>query len=123
MNPVDLVLTPTGLRFMGRRYPCTIGSGGIRPDKCEGDGATPAGHHQIVAIYYRPDRMAKPSYWATPIRPGDLWSDAVDHPEYNQLVRAPYAHSHETLRRADPLYDLVFITDRNWPNAKHLLDM
>jgi L,D-peptidoglycan transpeptidase YkuD (ErfK/YbiS/YcfS/YnhG family) len=33
------------------------------------------------------------------------------------LVRAPYPHSHERLRRADPLYDLVILTDWNWPYA------
>jgi L,D-peptidoglycan transpeptidase YkuD (ErfK/YbiS/YcfS/YnhG family) len=34
------------------------------------------------------------------------------------MVRAPYAGSAETLRRADPLYDLVLITDWNWPRAQ-----
>ena len=117
MSPFDLVLSPTGVRFRGQKYPCTIGRGGIRSDKSEGDGATPTGHHHIVGMFYRPDRMACPSPWAVPIRPGDLWSDAPDQPEYNTHIRAPYAHSHETLRRADPLYDLIFVTDWNWPTA------
>jgi len=33
-------------------------------------------------------------------------------------VRAPYGGSHERLRRADPLYDLVIVTDWNWPEAE-----
>jgi len=49
--------------------------------------------------------------------PGDLWSDDVRATDYNSMVRAPYAGSHEVLRRADPLYDLVFLTDWNWPDA------
>ncbi|HBK15781.1 MAG TPA: hypothetical protein DDZ54_09220, partial [Erythrobacter sp.] len=53
MTPNDLVLTPTGLRFGGRRYPCTIGRGGISGAKREGDGATPAGIHRIVGMLYR----------------------------------------------------------------------
>jgi L,D-peptidoglycan transpeptidase YkuD (ErfK/YbiS/YcfS/YnhG family) len=114
----DLVLTPTGVRFLGRRYPCTIGRGGIRSDKREGDGGTPAGEHRIVGMFYRPDRMARPADWAVPIRPGDLWSDASDAPEYNQLVRVPYGASHEVMWRGDPLYDLVMITDWNWPDAQ-----
>lgn len=117
MTPNDLVLTPTGLRFGGRRYPCTIGRGGISGAKREGDGATPAGIHRIVGMLYRPDRMARPANWALPIRPGDLWSDDPDHEDYNLMVRAPYPHSHEVLRRADPLYDLVIVTDWNWPRA------
>jgi L,D-peptidoglycan transpeptidase YkuD (ErfK/YbiS/YcfS/YnhG family) len=117
MTALDLVLTPTGLRLGARRYPCTIGRGGVARDKREGDGATPAGTHRITGMLYRPDRMARPAAWAVPIRPGDLWSDDPGDAAYNLMVRAPYPHSHEVLRRADPLYDLVLITDWNRPHA------
>ena len=117
MSPDDLVLTPMGVRFQGRRYPCTIGRGGLSASKREGDGATPVGVHHVVGMFYRPDRMARPSDWAEPIRPGDLWSDDVQAEDYNHLVKAPYAASHEVMRRGDPLYDLVLITDWNWPVA------
>lgn len=117
MTPDDLVVTPRGVRFHGRLYPCSIGKGGIRQDKREGDGATPVGAHRIVGMLYRPDRIARPAPWARPIGPGDLWSDASSERDYNLQVRVPYAYSHEKLRRADPLYDLVLITDWNWPNA------
>lgn len=113
----DMVLTPKGLRFMGRTYPCSIGKGGISDRKREGDGATPRGVHRIVGMLYRPDRIDRPTDWARPIGPGDLWSDDPADPEYNMMVRAPYAPSHETLRRADPLYDLILLTDWNWPFA------
>lgn len=118
MTPDDLVLTPRGVRFQGRLYPCSIGKGGIRRDKREGDGATPVGTHRIVGMLYRPDRIARPAPWAFAIGPQDLWSDASGEQDYNLQVRAPYPHSHEKLRRADPLYDLVLITDWNWPNAQ-----
>ena len=113
----DLILTPTGLLYHGRRYPCTIGRGGLSAAKREGDGATPIGRHRIAMTLYRPDRIPAPAPWARPILPGDLWSDASDDASYNQWVRAPYAHSHEVLRRADPLYDLILVTNWNWPNA------
>jgi L,D-peptidoglycan transpeptidase YkuD (ErfK/YbiS/YcfS/YnhG family) len=113
----DLVLSPRGLRFEGRLYPCSIGRGGIVADKREGDGGTPVGIHSIVAFLYRPDRMTRPAHWAVPIRPGDLWSDDPHAPDYNHMTRAPYPHSHEILRRSDPLYDLVLVTDWNWPDA------
>ncbi|MDP2579899.1 L,D-transpeptidase family protein [Shimia thalassica] len=118
MSPFDLVLTPTGVRFWGRRFPCTIGRGGLSARKREGDGATPVGEHRIVGLLYRPDRLARPTPWAQPITKDDLWSDASDDDAYNQWVRAPYPHSHENLRRADPLYDLVLLTNWNWPNAR-----
>lgn len=112
-----MVLTPLGLRFQGITYPCVIGRGGCSHRKREGDGATPRGIHRLVGMLYRPDRIARPANWAVPIRPGDLWSDDAGHEDYNMMVRAPYAHSHETLRRADPLYDLILLTDWNWPYA------
>ena len=34
------------------------------------------------------------------------------------MVRAPYGFSHEQLRRADPMYDLVILTGWNWPRAE-----
>ncbi len=117
MRPTDLVLTPAGLRAFGRLYPCTVGKGGVTSHKREGDGATPRGVHRIVGMLYRPDRRTRPTNWALRIRPGDLWSDDGQAEDYNMMVRAPYPYSHERLRRADPLYDLVIVTDWNWPYA------
>lgn len=114
-SPADLVLTRRGVRFMRRMLPCTIGKGGLTGSKREGDGATPTGVHHIAGMLYRPDRISRPAPWAEPIGPGDLWSDDAADEHYNQHVRAPYGGSHEQLRRADPLYDLVLVTDWNWP--------
>lgn len=117
MTPDDLVLTPKGLRHRGVTYPCTLGSGGVTTAKREGDGATPAGIHRIVGLLYRQDRLARPTDWAVPLRPRDLWCDAPDHADYNLMVRAPFPASAERLCRADPLYDLILVTDWNWPHA------
>ncbi|WP_374371576.1 L,D-transpeptidase [Tabrizicola sp.] len=120
MTPADLVVTPMGLRFLGRRFPCSIGRAGIvaSDDKREGDGATPAGVHRLVGMLYRPDRMAQPAGWAEPIGPADLWSDDPRDRDYNHMVRAPHGFSHECLRRPDPMYDLILITGWNWPDAE-----
>ncbi|KPQ15314.1 MAG: L,D-transpeptidase catalytic domain [Rhodobacteraceae bacterium HLUCCO18] len=113
-----MVLTPQGLRFRGRLYPCSIGRSGVTADKREGDGATPAGVYRIIGCLYRPDRMAPPCDWAVPIGPGDLWSDDPRHEDYNLMVRAPYPASAERLWRGDRLYDLILLTDWNWPRAE-----
>lgn len=113
MTPGDLVLTPHGLRFLGRTFPCSIGRGGIARNKREGDRATPVGVHHITGLLYRPDRLSPPAPWALPIGPRDLWCDAPDHLNYNAHVRAPFPASHETLRRPDPLYDVILLTDWN----------
>jgi len=115
----DLVLTPTGLRFQGRLFPCTWGRGGIRRAKREGDGATPAGIHRIVACLIHPARVprrARPD-WAVATGPRDRWCDDPRHKDYNQLVRAPHPGTAERLQRPDPLYDLILTTDWNWPRA------
>lgn len=119
MKPADIVVTRWGARFMGCAFPCSVGRGGIVParTKREGDGATPDGEHRLVGMLYRPDRLNPPADWALPIGPADLWSDGVDDPDYNLMVRAPHGFSHERLCRADPLYDLILITDWNWPQA------
>lgn len=117
MRP-DLHVGRWGTRFQGRFFPSSIGRGGLTAQKREGDGATPLGTHSIVGVLYRPDRMAKPVDWAVPIRPGDLWSDDPSEQDYNLMVRAPYSHSHEALRRSDPLYDLILVTNWNWPHAR-----
>ncbi|WP_134679646.1 L,D-transpeptidase family protein [Paracoccus ravus] len=111
-------LTGMGLAVRGRTLPCSVGRGGLSAAKREGDGATPLGTHRIVGLLYRPDRVARPARWAQPILPGDLWCDASGNDEYNQFVRAPFAPSHEALRRPDPLYDIVLLTDWNWPHAE-----
>lgn len=118
MSRSDLVVTGRGLRFKGQYFPCSVGRGGCRSGKVEGDGVTPVGWHRIVGCLYRPDRIAKPVGWAVPVRVGDLWCDDPADPAYNHLVRAPYPASHEALRRSDPLYDLILLTDWNWPDAR-----
>ena len=56
-----MVVTPMGLRFLGRVFPMRLGRGGVTLTKREGDGATPAGVHVIVGCLYRPDRLARPA--------------------------------------------------------------
>ena len=119
----SLVLTPQGLRAGDRVIPVSIGRGGVTLAKAEGDGATPAGSHAILGLRYRPDRLAAarfahlPRHFARPILPGDLWCDDPAHAAYNQPARAPLAASAESLRRADPLYDLILVTGWNAPPA------
>lgn len=118
-SPADLVVTPTGARFARRRMPLSLGRSGIRADKREGDGATPAGVHRILGLLYRPDRIGAHLLppWARPIRPQDRWCDLSGHPDYNHLTRRPFGKSAERLMRADPLYDLILPLDWNWPEA------
>ncbi len=119
MRSTDLVVTRLGARFRGRRLPCAIGRGGMSGSKSEGDGATPVGVWRIVGAKYRADRVwcrADTAFPLSPISPGDIWSDDPADPAYNHGLRAPgHRFSHERMRRGDRLYDLVLMTDYNWP--------
>ena len=119
MKPSDLIVTPWGARFMGRTFPCSIGKRGATDRKREGDGKTPLGTHRIVGMLFRPDRLSPRQLpdWALPFGPSDLWSDDPRDPDYNLMVRAPHAYGHERLTRPDPMYDLILLTDWNWPDA------
>jgi len=112
----DLVVGPQGVaRFRGRAIPCAIGRGGIRPDKREGDGATPVGVWHVEGGYYRADRLVPPAT-RIPLRatgPRDGWSDDPGDAAYNGPVALPRPCSHERMRRGDTLYDLVLVLDHN----------
>ena len=115
LTNLDIKVSKWGIRFAGRSFPASLGKSGITNSKNEGDGATPAGIHKLVGVLYRPDRVAKPCNWAVKIKPFDVWSDDVEDPDYNMLNSLPHGYSHETLFRSDPLYDIILITDWNWP--------
>lgn len=122
-GPDDLVVTKWGARFRGRRFPCSVGWGGIAAEKTEGDGVSPAGVWRLVGGGFRPDRGARPRppgfLRIKPVGPFDIWSDDPADPNYNHGLSAPgHRFSHEKLFRADPLYNLVLFSDWNWPHAK-----
>jgi L,D-peptidoglycan transpeptidase YkuD (ErfK/YbiS/YcfS/YnhG family) len=118
MSAFDMVFASGRLHYLGRAMPATCGRGGVCDDKREGDGATPRSVLRIAAVMFRPDRVTSPGPWAVPIYPGDVWCDDPAHASYSHLCRTPLPASHEQMRRADPQYDIVMITDWNWPKAR-----
>ncbi len=112
----DIHVSPNGhLLFQGKPYRCALGRGGVRSDKVEGDGATPAGSWRLRNLLYRADRIAKPHSLlaAAPIGSNDGWCDDPGDPAYNQPVILPYAARHERLWRDDGLYDVVAVLGYN----------
>ena len=98
-----------------RRWRCVLGAGGVREDKVEGDGATPAGDYPLRRLYFRNDRLVLPKVAlpARPIAEHDGWCDDPRSPAYNRLVRVPNEWSHEKMWREDGLYDLVVVVGYN----------
>jgi L,D-peptidoglycan transpeptidase YkuD (ErfK/YbiS/YcfS/YnhG family) len=108
---------PDGVfRFRGQAWRCALGKGGIRADKAEGDGATPAGLLPLRRLLYRADRIpppAAPGFRVEPLAPTDGWCDDPGHPDYNRQVGLPHPARHEHLWRADALYDLIGVLGWN----------
>lgn len=114
---LDLLVSPLGQARLGDEvFSCLLGRSGVRVDKREGDGATPAGAYPLRRVLYRADKLPNPPATALPlaaIRPDDGWCDDPGHPLYNQPVKLPFSSSHEEMWRADGLYDLVAVLGYN----------
>jgi L,D-peptidoglycan transpeptidase YkuD (ErfK/YbiS/YcfS/YnhG family) len=106
---VDLVYAAGMLSWPGGAVPAACGRGGVRADKREGDGASPAGRFPLLRLFYRRDRLAPPPSGLSTraLRPDDGWVDDSRDPRYNRRVGLPCPAHHERMWRADGLYDLV----------------
>lgn len=105
-----------GLLQAGRAvFPCALGRGGMSSNKREGDGATPIGGMRLLSGYFRADSVqrGRTRLPLSPIAPTLGWCEVPDDRNYNRPVRIPYGASHETMRRADDLYDVCIVLDWN----------
>ena len=99
-----------------QRWRCSVGAGGVREDKVEGDAATPVGEFPLRHIYFRNDRLVLPKTVRLPARAiskHDGWCDDPRSSSYNRLVRIPNDWSHEKMWREDGLYDLLVVIGYN----------
>jgi L,D-peptidoglycan transpeptidase YkuD (ErfK/YbiS/YcfS/YnhG family) len=92
-----------------------IGRSGRSSRKREGDGATPIASMALLHGFVRGDKaaLAPTSLPMRRIRSDMLWCDQPADANYNRLVRAPFAGSHEEMMRADGLYDVCLVLDWN----------
>jgi L,D-peptidoglycan transpeptidase YkuD (ErfK/YbiS/YcfS/YnhG family) len=97
------------------RIPVALGRGGIKADKREGDGATPAGRFRLVRLWYRADRGPRPKTLlpVRRIRPEDAWVEDPADRNYNRPIRLKAGATGDRLWRKDHLYDLVIEIDHN----------
>jgi L,D-peptidoglycan transpeptidase YkuD (ErfK/YbiS/YcfS/YnhG family) len=105
-----------GLLVAGQAvFPCALGRSGITAAKREGDGATPLASMRILYGFFRGDHFW-PGRTAMKMLPIDAalgWCEVPGDRNYNRAVSIPYGASHETMRRADDLYDICLVLDWN----------
>ena len=113
---MEAIVHPDGrLIWRGQVLRCAVGKGGVRADKQEGDGATPAGLLALRRVFYRADRVPPPACAVAiePIAPNDGWCDDPSHRDYNRHVVLPHDARCEELWRQDELYDLIGVLGWN----------
>jgi L,D-peptidoglycan transpeptidase YkuD (ErfK/YbiS/YcfS/YnhG family) len=92
-----------------------LGRSGIKANKREGDGATPAGRYRLVRLWWRADRTPRPRTMlpARPITVADGWCEDPSDRRYNRPIRMSPGRPGDRLTRTDALYDLIIEIDHN----------
>ncbi len=89
---------------------CCIGKKGLTSKKKEGDDKTPVGNFKIENLYFRKDKLKKPTtnLKCVKIKKNMGWSNDVNYPKkYNKLIDTRENLKHEKLKRKDYKYDLL----------------
>jgi len=92
------------------KFKCSIGKKGSTINKKEGDNKTPKGTFGIENLYFRKNRIKKPSTFlkCVEIKNDMGWCDDVNFPKkYNKLFKIDKKIRHEKLKRKDHKYDLL----------------
>jgi L,D-peptidoglycan transpeptidase YkuD (ErfK/YbiS/YcfS/YnhG family) len=105
-----------GVLIAGPRIvPVVLGRSGIRVNKREGDGATPAGRFRPLRLWWRADRGPRPRA-RLPVRriePALAWCEDPSDRRYNRPFLRSANEPGDRLWRADRLYDLIIEIDHN----------
>jgi L,D-peptidoglycan transpeptidase YkuD (ErfK/YbiS/YcfS/YnhG family) len=105
-----------GVLIAGHRIvPVVLGRSGIRVNKREGDGATPAGRFRPLRLWWRADRGPRPRAGLPVHRIGrDIaWCEDPTDRRYNRAFHRSANELGDRLWRDDRLYDLIIEIDHN----------
>ena len=96
-------------------FKCSIGKGGIKLDKKEGDNATPSGTFSLGNLYYRADRVKKPLTKITTkiIKKNMGWCDDPKSKYYNREVSINKKIKHERFFKKNNSYDCLIVIKYN----------
>ncbi len=92
------------------KFRCCIGKNGSTINKKEGDKKTPKGTFEIENLYFRKNRIKKPSTLlkSLEIKENMGWCDDINYPKkYNKLFKINKKINYEKLKRKDHKYDLL----------------
>ena len=94
---------------------CCIGKKGLTKSKKEGDYCTPKGTFTLGTLYYRKDRVNKPSvnFKTKVIKSNMGWCDDPKNKYYNKEVKINNVPQYEKLFRKDNKYDYLLVINYN----------
>jgi len=101
------------------KFKCCVGKNGTTRNKKEGDKKTPSGSFKIESLYFRKDRLKRPttSLKCIEIKKDMGWCNDVRFPKrYNKLFRIKKKIKYEKLKRKDYKYDLLIPIKYNFKN-------
>jgi len=101
-------------------FKCCIGKNGRSKNKVEGDKKTPVGFFSIENLYYRNDRVKKPStkLKCIKINKNMVWCDDPNNKKYyNKLTKIKNGINSEKLYRRDYKYNLMIPIKYNYPKS------
>ena len=94
---------------------CCIGKNGVKKQKIEGDNSTPKGIFTIGTVYYRKDRVIKPTtnLKTKVIKPETGWCNNPNQKSYNKEIKIKKNIGYEKLFRKDHKYDYLIVINYN----------
>ena len=97
------------------RFKCSIGKNGLKKNKLEGDDCTPIGTFSLGPVYYRNDRVDKPTTKLKTLRINKQmgWCDDPNNINYNKEIKLNKKIKAEKLYRKDKIYDIIIVIKYN----------
>ena len=102
------------------KFKCCIGKNGVKKNKVEGDKCTPKGIFKLGTLYYRKDRVNKPTtnLKIKNIKKNMGWCNDSKNKLYNQEIKVNKNIKHEKLFRKDYKYNYLLVIEYNTKKIK-----
>ena len=102
------------------KFKCCIGKNGVKKNKVEDDKCTPKGIFKLGTLYYRKDRVNKPTtnLKIKNIKKNMGWCNDSKNKLYNQEIKVNKNIKHEKLFRKDYKYDYLLVIEYNTKKIK-----
>jgi|TARA_B100000787_G_C16016364_1_gene216499 L,D-peptidoglycan transpeptidase YkuD (ErfK/YbiS/YcfS/YnhG family) len=96
-------------------FKCAIGKNGVTKNKVERDMRTPSGTFELGPLYYRKDKVPRPTtkFKLNVIKKNMGWCDDPKSKFYNNEIIINKLVNHEKLFRKDSNYDYILVIGYN----------